>query len=571
MSGITHVLDMAARALMSEQVGIEVTSHNVTNVNTPGYSRQRVNFETAGPLPSPWGPLGDGVKVQGIDRAFDPFITARLDEASSTLNEYQARQAYLEQVTSLFNETNEAALNDRLSEFWAAWQDLADNPAGPGERQTLLQNALSLCENLNYQADSLVQERTSLVQQVGPMLSEINAHAARIAELNREIQGVEANGQLANDLRDQRQLELAGLSELTGIRYYTSKDGMINVSLANGVTLVQGPSAWTLEYDITSSDTVAILFNGPGGVQKDITDGLAGGKLAALLTVRDQLIPQYQDQLDNLAQDLIIAINGQHSQGAGLELFSSVTGSYAVNDPADPLNNTDLPFGDLITAGSFEIHVERDGVHLAGGTIAVAPGMSLNDLIAAINTNADVSPYVTASLDGNHLQISANLASDTLGFARDSSRVLTSLGLNTFFTGDQAYTLTVNPWVLDQPEYIAVGQIDLDGARAVGDNRNALSLADLADAPVGPGNLTFADAYRRLVTEIGLDTEQAGQEALFQGKLVEQLTQMRDAVSGVSLDEELSNLIKYQRAYQAAARLISVADELYQTLLSLRR
>jgi flagellar hook-associated protein 1 FlgK len=571
MSGITHILDMASRALLSEQVGIEVTSHNVTNVNTPGYSRQRVHFETSIPLPSPWGPLGDGVKVQGIDRAFDPFITRRLNETTSTLSDYQALQAHLDQVASLFNETNEAALNDRLSEFWAAWHDLADNPSGQGERQALLQNAAGLCEILNFQADCLVQERTSLVQQLGPLINDINAHTARIAELNREIQGVEANGQLANDLRDQRELELARLSELTGIRYYTSKDGMINVSLTNGVSLVQGVASWTLEYAITPSDTVAVLYNGPGGIQKDVTAGLTGGKLAALITVRDELIPNYQTSLDDLARQLIIAVNGQHTQGAGLELFDSVTGSYAVNDPADPLNNTGLPFGNLLTAGSFELHVERDGVLLASGTIAVAPGMSLNDLITAINTNADVGAYLTASLDGNRLNISTNLASDAVGFARDDSRLLTTLGLNTFFAGDKAYTLTVNPWVLDHPEYIAAGQFDLDGARAVGDNRNALSLADLADAAVGPDNLTFADAYRRLVTDIGLDTEQAGQEALFQQKLLDQLTQMRDAVSGVSLDEELSNLIKFQRAYQAAARLISVADELYQTLLALRR
>jgi flagellar hook-associated protein 1 FlgK len=571
MSGITHILDMAARALMSEQVGIEVTSHNVTNVNTPGYSRQRVNFETASPLPSPWGPLGDGVKVQGIERAFDPFIARRLDETTSTLSDYQARQAHLEQVASLFNETNEVALNDRLSKFWAAWHDLADNPTGLGERQTLVQNALGLCDILNYQADRLVQERTSLAQQLDPLLSDINAHAARIAELNREIQTAESSGQLANDLRDQRQLELARLSELTGIRYYTSKDGMINVTLPNGVSLVQGVAAWTLEYAITPSDTVAVLINGAGGVQQDITGALGGGKLAALITVRDQLIVQYQQDLDVIAEELIAAVNSQHTQGVGLELFSSVTGAYAVNGPADPLDSTGLPFGNRIVNGSVEIHVERDGVHLAGGTIAVTPAMTLNDLINAINTDPAIGGLVTASLDGNKLKISANLASDTFGFARDDSQVLTALGLNTFFSGDKAYTLTVNAWVLDHPEYIAAGQFDVNGARAVGDNRNALALADLADAPVGPGNLTFADAYRRLVTEIGLDTEQAGQEALFQQKLVEQLTQMRDAVSGVSLDEELSNLIKYQRAYQAAARLVSVADELYQTILSLKR
>lgn len=571
MSGITHVLNLAVRALQSEQVCIEVTSHNVANVNTPGYSRQRVNLETSPALPSPSGPLGDGVRVQGIARAFNPFITARLDASTATLSEYQARQAFLDQVANLFNETSEAALNDRLTEFWAAWHDLANNPVGLGERHALLQNALNLCDVLNYQADCLVQERTALVQQLDQMLSEINGHAARIAILNREIQETEANGQLANDLRDQRQVELTQLSQLTGIRYYTSKDGMINVTLPGGGSLVQGVVAWTLEYTITPSDTASVLLNGAGGFQQDITAALAGGKLAALITVRDGLIPRYQENLDNLAQKLIVAVNGQHTQGAGLNLSQTVTASYGVNDPADSLNDTGLPFGDLLTAGSFEIHVEREGVHLARGVIAINPAMSLTDLINAINADANVGPHLTASLEGDRLKISANLATDTLGFARDNSNILTTLGLNTFFTGDQAYTLTVNPWVLEHPEYIAAGQIDPGGTRAVGDNRNALALADLAEAPAGPGNLTFADAYRRLVTEIGLDNQQAAQGALFQAKLTEQLTQMRDAISGVSLDEELSNLIKFQRAYQAAARLISVADELYQTILALRR
>ncbi|MDI6852589.1 MAG: flagellar hook-associated protein FlgK [Deltaproteobacteria bacterium] len=571
MSGITHILDMAVRALMSEQVGLEVTGHNVANVNTPGYSRQRVNLETAYPLPSPWGPLGNGVRVRNIDRAFDPFIAARLDERTAALSEYQNLQAFLESVAAIFNETNETALNDRLSEFWASWHDLADNPSGSAERQALLQNALSLCEILNFQGDRLVQERTSLLQQVGPLLAEINGHAARIAELNREIQSTEAGGQSANDLRDQRQLELTRLSELVGIRYYTSADGLINVNLAQGTPLVQGVAAFSLEAGQTASDTIAVLFNGPGGVQEDITASLYGGKLTALLTVRDHLIPGYLEQLDRLAQELIFTVNSRHAQGAGLELFSAATGTYAVNDPADPLNAAGLPFGDRIAAGAFEILVERDGVHLATGNIAIAPGMTLNDVVNAINADPAIGGLVTASLDGNKLRIAANLAGDAFGFARDDSNLLSSLGLNTFFTGDKAYTLTVNPWVLDNPEHIAAGQFDPDGARAPGDNRNALILADLEDAPAGPDGLTFAEAYRRLITDIGLDTEQAGQEAGFQQKLVEQLSRMREAVSGVSLDEELANLIKFQRAYQAAARLVTVADELYQTILAMRR
>jgi flagellar hook-associated protein 1 len=571
MSGINHVLDLAVRALLSEQVAIEVTSHNVANVNTPGYSRQRVHFETSPPLLSPWGPLGDGVQVRGIERAFDPFIAARLDAKTAAFSQYQAQKAWLDQVASLFNETNEAALNDRLSAFWAAWHDLADNPAGLGERQALLQKALGLCEILNFQADRLVHERISLVQQLGPLLNQINAHAAQIAELNREIQSMETSSQLANDLRDQRQLELTRLSELVGIRYYTSGDGMINVTLANGAALVQGVVSFSLDYAITPDDSLTIRWQGPAGLEEDITDALYGGKLTALITVRDELIVKYQENLDQIAFDLIAAVNGLHTQGAGLRLFASADGAYGVSDPGVPLDSSGLPFGDLITAGSFEIHVERDGVHLASGVIAVNPGMTLNDLAAAINANPEVGGYLTASVVDHKLRLDAVAATDAFGFARDDSRILTALGLNTFFAGDKAYTLSVNAWVLQNPEFIAAGLFDADGARAVGDNRNALALADLENAAAGPGGLTFAEAYRRLVTDIGLDTERAGQEALYQEKLVEHLTQMRDAVSGVSLDEELSNLIKFQRAYQAAARLISVADELYQTILALRR
>ncbi|MBW1992474.1 MAG: flagellar hook-associated protein FlgK, partial [Deltaproteobacteria bacterium] len=455
MSGISHILDMAARALLGQQVGLEVTSHNVTNVNTPGYSRQKVCFETAAPLPSPWGPLGDGVRVQGIERAFDPFITAKLNETASELAEYQAHQAYLDQVASLFNETQEAALNDRLSKFWAAWQDLANNPTGSGERQALLQSALSLCEILNFQADGLVRERTALVQRLGPLLEDVNAHAARIAELNRAIQETEANGQTANDLRDLRQQELARLSQLIGIRYYTDTDGMVNVYVGQGTSLVQGVQSWTLDFTLTAADTLSIRWNGPNGLQEDITAHLSGGQVAALLQVRDSLLAAYQAALDQLAQDLITAVNAQHTQGVGLELFSSLTGTYAVTDPDLPLDSAGLPFGDDLTASSFVIHVERDGTPLAAGTIAVDPGMTLNELINAINTDPELAGLVTASLEGNRLKLTANSGTDTFGFSQDTAGLLASLGLNTFFDGDKAYTLAVNPWVLANPDLIA--------------------------------------------------------------------------------------------------------------------
>ena len=571
MSGISNILQIANKALLAEQLGVEVTGHNIANVNTEGYSRQRVDLVTAISVPSYYGPLGTGVEVQGIERAFDPFITARLNEKNSVLSNYQTRSDALQQVAAFFNETQDGGLNELFSQFFAAWNDLADNPTGAGERQALLYQSLTLSDAFNSRANQLVQERTSLLQQIGPTIEEINGHTARIAQLTREIVASEANGQNANDLRDQRQLEISRLSELIGVQTYTTGDGTISVALPNGLPLVQGVLSFDLTYQISPADTVELIWQGPGGTTEVInTSTFSGGKLTALIQTRDEVIPRYQQELDQLARDLIIAVNDQHSQGVGLELFSQTKGTYQVSDPAVAMSAS-LPLGDQIVNGTLQISVDRDGEPLVMDTIAIDPSLSLNDLVASINTHPVLSTYLTASVEDNSLKIVTNLASDTFGFPGDDSHVLTALGVNTYFTGDKAYTLGVNAWVLNDPDLVAAGQIDATGAHAVGDNRNALALADLEDAPVGPDSLTLGETYERLVMSLGLEAQEAGNQETFYQGLVEQLTQMRDAVSGVSLDEEMTNLVKFQRAYQAAARLVTVADELYQTLLSLKR
>ncbi len=573
MSGLPSILHIATKALLAEQLGVEVTGHNIANVNTQGYSRQKVNYVAEVAVPSPYGPLGMGVKVEGIERAFDPFITARLNEKSSLLADYQTRAAALEQIAAYFNETQSGGLNDLLSQFFASLHDLADNPTGAGERQALLMRALSLCEGFNSRADQLAQERMKLLQEVRPTIEKINRLTSHIAELTRQIVETEANGQAANDLRDQQQREISELCKLIGVRTYTTGDGTVTITLNNGLPLVAGVLSFELTYQVNPSDTVDLIWQGPGGTSEIIpTDILSGGALTALLQTRDELIPSYQQKLDQLAHDFILAINRQHCQGVGLSLFSEIKGTYQVNDPAAPLSAAGLPFGDQIVPGTLTISIDRNGEPLALGTIAIDPSLSLNDVVTAINSHAVLGAYLTASVEDNTLKIEANSASDTFGFAGDDSQVLVALGLNTLFTGSNAYTLEVNAWVLENPALVTAGWIEAaDGSHAVGDNRNALALAALEDALVGPDNLTFAEAYQRLVMSLGLEAQDAQEQVIFLQGLVEQLSQMRDAVSGVSLDEELTNLVKFQRAYQAAARLVSVADELYQTLLALRR
>jgi flagellar hook-associated protein 1 FlgK len=573
MSGILGLMDIAKRALAAEQLGVEVTSHNISNVNTTGYSRQVVNFEASLALPSPYGPLGYGVKVTGIERAFDSFATSSLDANTSLLAENKSIKSDLEQVASLFNETQSGGLSDLISGFWDAWNALADNPSGSGERQSLLTQAQNLADAFSSRADQLVQIRTSITQRLNPTIEKINDYSSQIAELNQEIKSTEVNGQQANDLRDQRNLALNNLSALVGTHYYTSGDGTISVTLANGTSLVEGNRSWTLSSQITPSDTVSVLWNGPGGTSVDVTSSLTGGELSAQIEVRDTLINQYRSDLDDLAKELIGQVNSQHSQGVGLELLSSATSSNFVStaDLGSPLiNNPSLSFGDQITAGTFTVHVEDSSGASTATTITIAPGTTLGSLAADLDAVAGISATVVTTGTANRLQITAD-SGYTFGFSEDDSQALMALGLNTFFTGDSAWSIGVNDAVANNVDLIATGQIDpTTGAHPPGDNSNALLLADLGEAAVGPGGLTFSDAYQKLVTNIGLDADEAGDKQTYYQGLVDQFTELRDSVSGVSLDEELTNLIKYQRAYQAAAKMVTTADELLQTLLSLK-
>lgn len=574
MSGILGLMDIAKRSMAASQLGVEVTSNNISNVNTPGYSRQIVNFETSTALPSPYGPLGYGVHVLGIERAFDPFVAARLTENTAMLSEYQTRKTYLDQVSGYFNETLDGGLNELLSGFWDAWHDVADNPSGTGERQALLSQAQTLADAFNYRADQLVQGRNTLTQQLSPIIDEINSHATRIAELNRDIQAVETPEHQANDLRDQRQTEINALAELVGVRYYTTGDGTINVTLANGLPLVQSMDAWELEYTIDASDKVQVNWLGPNGTTEDVTSAITGGKLSALIEVRDTQIVQFQQDLDKLAQEFVAAVNSQHSQGVGLELLSQATSTYVLDAThvGDPLvGNAGLPFGGLITGGTLNLHVEDASGSSVTDTFTVDGATTLQDLADWLNSQANL----TASVSSGQLTITAD-AGYGFGFSQDTSNVLMGVGLNTFFTGGNAYGMGVNQALTNNYNLIAAGRIDQVDATTItyspGDNRNALDLADLADQVVaGLGALTFSEAYRDLVTDIGLEAENAGNKQDFYQSMVDQYSQLRDAVSGVSLDEELTNLIKFQRAYQAAAQVISAADEMLQALLSIKK
>ena len=304
------------------------------------------------------------------------------------------------------------------------------------------------------------------------------------------------------------------------------------------------------------------------------TKRLSAGELGALIRFKEQDIQDAIDAVDTLASQLIYQVNRLHSQGQGLDLVSSVTGATAIADPTAALS--DLDATDLTIApthGSFQVHVvqkstgqvvtrtinvDLDGINPAGDT-------TLTSLAADIDAAANITATVTP--DGK-LQITADSSDFQISFSDDSSGALAVLGINTFFTGKDAFDIRVNPVIKASPRLIAAGASSASGVNP-GDNSNALAIAALRNQTLTELNgLSLTQHWNRHVEDFAVRQSQARTQYQADTVIREGLTSQQQSISGVNADEESIDLIQYQRAYQASARLLTVIDEMMQTLIA---
>jgi flagellar hook-associated protein 1 FlgK len=464
MSQLFGVMNIGTSALLVQQRAINVTGNNIANVNTPGYSRQRLTLRTTVPVDTGYGLAGFGVRATGIERAYDRFLAGQLVGASADLGRWEARRGMLERVEAVVDETDGYGLNQALSEFWTAWQNLALNPSGRTEREVTAAAGQTLADTIRRKYDDLKQVQEDIDIAVEGAVDEVNRLSAQIAELNRQIAQSELGGNPANDLRDRRALVLQELAGLAAVRSFEDANGGLVVSIGSGRVIVESGNTYELatRTDPANGRTV-VLWPDIGGGWTDVTTEIAGGKIGGWVDARDSLIAGYRQRLDDLAAGLINAVNTQHQ--AGLDLN-----------------------GD------------------AGGE---------------------------------------------------------------FFTGSDADDIAMSAAILADSDLIAAA--DAGGAALPGDPENALAIAALQSAHTMGGSATFEDAVAALVTIVGHDTRQAKSREDHQSDLRTYLENYRESVSGVSLDEEMVNLVKYQAAYNAAAKVISMADELFETLLTMVR
>lgn len=461
--GLSSTLEIGTSGLKIYQVASEVVSENIANVNTPGYSRQRVLLESAPPTTANGFPLGTGVKIQTVERYYDALLQKQLVNASTTSNYDSTKSQVLQQVEPVFNEVAQNGLGNAITSFFNAWQDLTLNPSGTAERQAVLSQGKILADQFNYTSTTLqntvTQQDQSLVPLVGDANNKgtINTILTNIAQLNGQIKYTEQVYGNANEMRDQRDYLIRQLSGYTGVNYTENADGTTDVTTTIGGTtyqLVTGNQAASFSSTVNAGTGLHDITLQQVGAASAATIYPTTGQLGSILNMRDTIIPSYQKQVDSLATGIASAVNAQ--QAAGYDL----TGTAGINffNPAT-----------------------------SAATIAVNTAMTTTTIAA----------------------------SGTVG---------------------------VN-----------------------GDNSNALKIAQL-NSQNG-----YSNTYDALVAQVGVDVQAAKTTSSQDDAFMKQLTTLRDSNSGVSLDEELTTLIQYQKSYQASAKLITTASDMMDTVINMIR
>jgi flagellar hook-associated protein 1 FlgK len=458
MPGLFQGLELGKRALLTHQISLQTVGHNIANVNTAGYRRQRVTVKSSDPDLQSYGSIGTGIKASDINHIRDMFLGNQFRQNNKSLGQWSYNSKTMSQVEALFNEPGDNTLGNMISNFWGGWSSLSSDPEKEPNRKSVLGEAGKLVNGLHDMARQLTDLQNSIDRDMVNLTADVNRLSNEIARLNHDIERSELDGVIANDLRDNRDLLIDDLSAIVDVNTSRGEDGDMIVYLG-AMALVDGDRALSIGTEtVNENGTIKhnLVWEGTTITFKNLN-----GQIKGLLDSRDKIIPEYLDKLDQIAKSLVDEVNALHTTGYGLE------------------NSTGVEFFD--------------------------------------------SRFTTAA------------------------------------------TIQINQEVVDDVKKIAAAsQID-----SVGDNTMALAIANLNDQRLMNDNSTsINDFYNSLVGTLGVETHEASSFTDNYEILGQQINNSRQSVEGVSLDEEMANMIKFQHAYDAAARVITSIDQALDTVIN---
>jgi flagellar hook-associated protein 1 FlgK len=613
MASIFNALHIGYSGLNASQVGINVTGHNISNAETEGYTRQRVVQSAAQPITIHPGDVGNGAQVDQIVRVFDAFVYDRYTKTSEDKAYSDFSRETLETLSTYFPEIDDVGIKSDLHTYFDMWQSLADNPDNNAVKVALAQQAQVISNHIHQTREQVYDLQQQLNGQLATSIDEVNRLASEIADLNRAIANSElANQNNANDLRDQRnQLELAltklvgsdvfggeTVSDMTVDRHVIDREMHYNIHIG-GFNVVDGvtfhPIGITNEFNPEGFHE--LYYEQQDGQRIPFDYQISGGKVGAIMDLRgssldattgipeDGTLQDVINQLDAFAAALIEGTNNVYAQSATSKMESN---PQSIN-PTDPLVSLDMH----VNEGDFDIIVyDIDGNETARRTVTIGQTTSMNDVVTQLtdivddnadgNLTNDIDSLLNVSFLANGV-LTIELANQSSGltFAIEDQTVsgfstgtnfAGALGLHRFFDGSDGKNIDLKNEFKIDPSLINGFSVPQEGNNSVAQDMVQLQFEKVK---VHNGftvtNDTLYGYFDTTATFVGSTTNTA---IVQNDALTAQFNAIEleyASISKVSIDEEMTNLIKYQTAYGAAAKVITTIDQMMDTLLGIKR
>lgn len=547
---MSSIINSAMSGLSAAQAALSTTSNNITNYTVAGYSRQTTILAQANSTLQGSSYYGNGVNISGVQREYDEFITSQLRGSSATYSAVNTQYNQISNIDDLLS-TSTTSLSTSIQSFFTNLQNVVSNADDPSARQSMLSYAQGLVNQFQSTSQYLTNMQSSVNTDVTSSVDQINTYTTQIADLNKQIAKLTTgNGDAPNNLLDQRDQLVNDLNNVVGVSV-SQQDGAYVVSMANGLTLVNGNKSTDLVAMNSSSDptrtTVGYVDKTAGNVEipeKLLTTGSLGG----ILAFRTQDLDLAQNQLGQLAAAFTTSFNEVHKEGfdsngdQGVDFFNIGSPTVLSNSKnSQPGATVTAEWSDSSALKASNYTVSYDGTNWTATRASDNVKISLTPVTSGTDT--------TLSFDGLTLNVSGTAAKNDSFVVKPVQNVIAGMSVA----------------ITDETQIAAAGATGGES-----DNRNAQKLLDLQDANVVNGNATLAQAYASIVSTVGNKTSSLETASTTQENVVTQLTDRQQSVSGVNLDEEYANLTKYQQYYMANAQVLQTASAIFDALMSIR-
>lgn len=507
MRSTFHALETARRGMLTQQSALYTTGHNIANANTPGYTRQRVNFQQTEPYPAPAmnrpqipGQLGTGVEAGSIQRVRENFLDVQYRGESQKLGYWQARSEALVKMEEIMNEPSEEGLAKTLDRFWQSLQDLAVNPSNSGARSVVRQRGVAVAETFNYLANSLKSIQGDLKNEIDLTVKQVNSLANQINNVNKQISEIEPHGYLPNDLYDERDRLIDQLSQIVNIDVSYTKSGGNALAISEGMATIRLVDA--------NGASIGSLVEAGGFKVNELSLSYKDDKLVQGFKLGDEELKSIEDFTSNGKLKGLIESNGY------VDVNGTEKGLYA-----EMLYDLDVM--------AYDFAAEFNRVH--------STGWNITDINAGTHNGNDFFAYE---------------------------------GLNQ--PTDDNKSGAASLLKLDDSIKSSLDNIAAASTSTLGDGKNALALAEVKNnkLTINGNETTVQSYYESIIGGMAVNSQEADRLMRNSGVLLDAVQQRRDSTSAVSLDEEMTNMIQFQHAYNANARMINVTDELLDKIIN---